>query len=328
MTVSVVVPMKVQNDSLSGSPLVSILICNYNYGRFIREAIDSALGQTYSHTEVIVVDDGSTDDSRAIIAKYGNSIIPVIKDNGGHSSAVNAGFAASRGDVVCLLDSDDVFSPDKISLVLKAWRKNPDSCVVYHQLQMIDAHGKTLGRPWPRAVWQGNIREKVERSGGWWPHPTTSGLSFLRSFMERILPIPTAPHRLFPDTHLAGPAAFLGSVSGVPLPLAFCRRHDQNTWAADHVDRRIASQGRIDVSGRRLNQYAVEFEALNEILRTRMDVPPPISLDDFLPYQWYRRAAGQPVSLSSVIATAIRCRTLPPSMKWRELVKMVLNTYR
>lgn len=62
-------------------PLVSIIINNYNYGRFLREAIDSALNQTYPHVEVIVVDDGSTDGSQEIITSYGDRVIPVLKEN-------------------------------------------------------------------------------------------------------------------------------------------------------------------------------------------------------------------------------------------------------
>jgi len=78
-------------------PLVSIIINNYNYARFLRDAIDSALNQTYDRTETIVVDDGSTDNSREIIAGYGDRIIPVLKENGGQNSAFDAGFAASAG---------------------------------------------------------------------------------------------------------------------------------------------------------------------------------------------------------------------------------------
>ncbi len=99
---------------MAGIPLVSIIINNYNYGRFLAEAIDSALIQTHSRIEVIVVDDGSTDDSRAIIAGYGNRINTILKENGGQTSALNAGFAVSHGDLVCFLDSDDRLLPTAI----------------------------------------------------------------------------------------------------------------------------------------------------------------------------------------------------------------------
>ena len=96
------------------TPLVSVIVNNYNYGHFLSEAIDSALAQTYTRTEVIVVDDGSTDDSSEIIAGYGDRIIPVLKENGGQASAFNAGFAKSRGDVICFLDADDYLFPQAI----------------------------------------------------------------------------------------------------------------------------------------------------------------------------------------------------------------------
>jgi glycosyltransferase involved in cell wall biosynthesis len=97
-------------------PRVSVLITNYNYAHFLRAAIDSALQQTYPVAEVIVVDDGSSDDSRAVIVAAaaattaGRLIIPVLKENGGQGSAFNAGFARSSGDIVLLLDADDILS--------------------------------------------------------------------------------------------------------------------------------------------------------------------------------------------------------------------------
>jgi glycosyltransferase involved in cell wall biosynthesis len=95
----------------------TVIINNYNYGRFLATAIESALNQTYADTEVVVVDDGSTDDSRQIIAGYGNRIRPVLKANGGQASTFNAGFAASTGDVICMLDSDDLFYPNKVERI-------------------------------------------------------------------------------------------------------------------------------------------------------------------------------------------------------------------
>src|SRR5262245_22188560 len=91
--------------------LVSVVINNHNYARFLSAAIDSALDQTHARTEVIVVDDGSTDHSRQVIADYGDRITPLIKANSGQASAFNAGFAVSRGGVVIFLDADDALLP-------------------------------------------------------------------------------------------------------------------------------------------------------------------------------------------------------------------------
>ena len=85
-------------------PLVSIVINNYNYARFLPEAIESALAQTYPHKEIIVVDDGSTDDSRRVMESYGDRIKPIYKKNGGQASAMNLGYEAAKGDLIYFLD--------------------------------------------------------------------------------------------------------------------------------------------------------------------------------------------------------------------------------
>jgi glycosyltransferase involved in cell wall biosynthesis len=78
------------------SPLVSIIVDNYNYGRFLCDSIGSALAQEYSNVEVVVVDDRSTDNSAEVIRSYGQRIRTIFKPNGGHASAFNAGFKASK----------------------------------------------------------------------------------------------------------------------------------------------------------------------------------------------------------------------------------------
>src|SRR4051794_8812023 len=105
--------------------LASVVIDNYNYARFLPEAIDSALRQTWPATEVIVVDDGSTDRSRQIMAAYGDRIVPVFKENGGQNSALNAGFNRSRGEVVLFLDSDDALLPTAAEAAMGAFAE-PD----------------------------------------------------------------------------------------------------------------------------------------------------------------------------------------------------------
>src|SRR5258708_5352000 len=103
------------------STRVSIIVNNYNYGRFLPQAIQSALGQTYGNKEVIVVDDGSTDESRAVVESYGTRIRAIFKNNGGQGSAYNAGFAASSGDLIHFLDADDFLMPTAIQEAVGLW---------------------------------------------------------------------------------------------------------------------------------------------------------------------------------------------------------------
>src|SRR5579871_1139663 len=129
---------------MTDKPLVSIIIDNYNYGRFVQDALDSALGQTYPHKEVIVVDDGSTDDSRAVIRRYAGRVRTLFKKNGGQSSAFNAGLRLSRGEVICFLDADDTLHPRTLEQAVDLlW--DPRVVKVHWPLSEIDASGRQTG---------------------------------------------------------------------------------------------------------------------------------------------------------------------------------------
>src|ERR1035441_690125 len=125
-------------------PSVSVVIDNYNYGRFLGEAIDSALNQTYPNVEVIVVDDGSTDNSREVIASFGDRIITVLKENGGQTSALNAGFTASRGEWIYLLDSDDLFNTNKVQRISELATEYPTAGMIAHNHDYCTADGTPL----------------------------------------------------------------------------------------------------------------------------------------------------------------------------------------
>src|SRR5262245_61790443 len=108
-----------QPDVHRARPSASVVTNNHNYERFPVESIDSALGQSHRDTEVVVVDDGSSDRSPEIIRSYGSRIRHVLKPNGGQGSALNAGFAAARGDVIIFLDADDALHPHAVATVLE-----------------------------------------------------------------------------------------------------------------------------------------------------------------------------------------------------------------
>jgi glycosyltransferase involved in cell wall biosynthesis len=300
------------------APLVTILINNYNYGRYLREAIDSALEQTWRRTETVVVDDGSTDNSREILYSYGNSIVPVLKENGGQASAFNAGFAASRGGIVCFLDADDLFLPGKVDRIVKAWYRSPDAGLIYHQLLFINENGRRVGRCWPSSVLEGWLKARVERSGGWWPLPTTSGLACSRSYLEMILPMPTAPYRLCADAYIGGLAPFVTAIVGVREPLAMYRLHSTNNHNSS-----VASEAEFR---RRMHRYEVEFQELRMAVSHFATGGSGISLEDHYPYQWCCWKAGGPASKWKVMATALRTPSMPLAMKCKALWKTGMSS--
>jgi glycosyltransferase involved in cell wall biosynthesis len=109
-------------------PLVSVLIPCYNAGRWIRETIESVLNQTWPNIEIIVVNDGSIDDSRQILEGYASSGVRVIdQPNRGQTAALNRCLSAARGDFIQYLDADDLLAPDKIELQIRRLTDNPDS---------------------------------------------------------------------------------------------------------------------------------------------------------------------------------------------------------
>ena len=120
---------------------VSVLIDSYNYGHYIEETIESVFSQTYPQEkiEIIVVDDGSSDDTSQRLEKYKDRIKFIEKENGGQASAFNTAFQHSIGDIVFLLDSDDIFYPDKIQEVCDTYEKHNCLCV-FNLVELFGEH--------------------------------------------------------------------------------------------------------------------------------------------------------------------------------------------
>ena len=216
--------------SLSPSaPLVSILINNYNYGRYVRSAIESALSQTYQPVEVIVVDDGSTDNSREIIESCRPDITPVFKKNGGHGSTFNAGFVASSGDILCLLDADDVFVKHKVEKIVTALQSQPELEWCFNRVRIVDIEtNQTLRMSKYAGTQVHDLRQKMRRGGLGFGAPPTSGLSFKRSLWQQFFPIPEASHTLISDRYLIYASFALAKGIFLDEPLTDLRIHGAN----------------------------------------------------------------------------------------------------
>lgn len=231
--------------------LVSIVINNHNYGRFLAQAIDSALAQTHREIEVVVCDDASTDDSWQVMQRYGARIKALRNaENGGQAAAMNAGLAASRGEFVLFLDSDDELEADAVATCLPLFK--PDVAKVQFALNCIDDAGRVTGRQTPFLMHAGDVRPLIRRFGSY-AGPPSSGNLYRRSAIERYFPLPAAQWRRAADTPPFILSAFNGRVVNAPRPLGRYRLHsasNRSRGCFGNIATRPADLLRVDLHRR------------------------------------------------------------------------------
>jgi glycosyltransferase involved in cell wall biosynthesis len=144
------------------APHISVVLTTYNRPETTCEAVESVLAQTFDDFELIVVDDGSTDDTEAVLARYGARIRYLRKENGGEASARNVGLQAARGALIAFLDDDDVWLPEKLAVQEAYQRQHPEVGVIYTGCERFDERGRVRD-PSGRAPRSGFVfREFVE----------------------------------------------------------------------------------------------------------------------------------------------------------------------
>ena len=149
---------------MNPTPTVSVVIATYNYGHYLAGTLESVIAQTFTDYEVIVVDDGSTDDTPKVIQPYLSD--PRIRyhrlEHVGHAKARNHGLRNVLGSFVAFLDSDDLWSPTKLDRQLELFRSNPSLGVIYSRRSAIDRDGRELGVTFP-SLHRGSIVEPLLR---------------------------------------------------------------------------------------------------------------------------------------------------------------------
>jgi glycosyltransferase involved in cell wall biosynthesis len=208
-------------------PLISIIINNHNYARYIGRAIESALGQRYERVEVIVVDDGSSDSSREVIARYRKHCVTVLQDQRGQGGAYNSGFRTSRGDIVLFLDSDDVLYPEAAAEIARLWAA--DVAKVQFPLDVVDAVERPRGLRVPNLPFASS-RDALSMvlSYGYYPSPPASGNAFARRALEHMLPADERTWSIGADGLVIGLAPLYGRIVSLPQALGAYREHDRN----------------------------------------------------------------------------------------------------
>lgn len=247
-------------------PLASIVISNYNYARFVGDAIDSALRQSYRNLEIIVVDDGSTDESRDVIARFAPDITPIFAEHRGQCASLNRGFEASSGEVVLFLDADDCLLEDGLAELMRLYRAGDDGVAQYQgYLEIVDENLRPLNRRIPQRLSpSGSYLERtLERGLGVCRQTYTSGSLWPRWFLDEVFPLPEisemrAGGYLGPDGYLNNAARVAGRIASVHRPVARYRVHGANCWyAAASLDAEAlkAYLAAIDVYQEYLHQW-------------------------------------------------------------------------
>lgn len=144
---------------------VSAIMPVYNRERYVAYAIESVLAQSYDNFELIVVDDGSTDESRAIIMKfksqYPDKIKVLFQENQGAASARNFGISKATGELIAFIDSDDLWARDKLKIQTQVYDEKPDSGFIYSGYYLIDEIGTVIKKCTPDIRLQGSISDKL-----------------------------------------------------------------------------------------------------------------------------------------------------------------------
>ncbi len=254
------------NSTAHDPRLLSIVIDNFNYARFLKSAIDSALQQSWENVEVIVVDDGSTDNSREIIESYGDQITSVFKENGGQHSAVNAGVERVNGDVTIILDADDTIDTDTGARVMHLFKQYNDIARVQWPLRVVDRDGKPTGalNPKPSILVSGDLRDHIirYRTHAW---PPTSGNAHKTSVLKQLHPIPDTYARAI-DRYYSDTTPLFGSVVSLSEPGGAYHIHGSNMYTGSEL--------RVDRIRDQINLTLANHEDVKRVCK-QMDVECP-----------------------------------------------------
>lgn len=220
-------------------PLFSVLVAAYNQGAYILETLESVARQTFSDYELVVVDDGSTDDTAGRVRAWQdeferthpNRMVFVSTPNRGQSAALEHAFELSTGRYACLLDSDDRWVETKLEEVARVAAEDPEAGMIVHPLHVIDARGRRTGdiRPKRAKLSSGDLRAQMQRTGR---HvaPATSGVVIRRDVFARLVPMPTRTLKFGADGYLTFGATLLAPVRAMTEALGEYRMHPDGQY--------------------------------------------------------------------------------------------------
>lgn len=241
-------------------PKVTVLIDTYNHERFVERAITSVIEQDFPSTdvEILVVDDGSTDSTAAIVKGFEPRLSYLCKENGGQATAFNFGIPRARGEIITFLDGDDWWRRNKLSAVVDAFDKNPRAGVIGHGIIQVDSSTGNGLELTPRQPGYFDLRsdEGAQKFRNFMCFLGTSRLAIRRNLLEKVVPLPEEVV-VEADEFMAAAAIALGGALLLADPLTYYRIHDQNQYQFSAND------------SRRMRRKMTAFECLERELPKR-----------------------------------------------------------
>ncbi|HXB16867.1 MAG TPA: glycosyltransferase [Solirubrobacteraceae bacterium] len=226
------------------SPSLSVIITSHDYERYVGDAIESALSQDGAPTEVIVVDDGSTDGSRGVIESFGDRVSAIFQANAGQAAAQNAAFRASGGNAIVFLDADDVLLPRAAARILAALADRRIA-KAHWSMPIIDGDGRRTGEIQDPELAEGDLRsaffEHGPLSDRTMPNPPGSGNAYPRWFLEEVMPTPESVYFRAPDEYLFALAPAFGPIARIE-PQSLYRVHGANASLLRPFERKLSFQ--------------------------------------------------------------------------------------
>jgi len=234
--------------------MISVLLNNYNYEKFLPSSIESVLKQSYKNFELIIVDDGSNDKSREIIKKYAkkdNRIKYFFKENGGQASAFNEGIKLCKGEIISFLDSDDEFEENKLSEVVNIYNKG-------YEYILNDV--KTIGK---------NIDMSTFKYGGYnlflvyyltyFVGGVTSAISISKKLADKIFPITNEEFfRIRADDVIVFTAAMLKESYFINKKLTKYRIHGNNNFVLNKNFKNFSYKYKRDINLHKLKKEIID----------------------------------------------------------------------
>jgi FkbM family methyltransferase len=258
-------------DQKKQSLKFSVILINSNYEKYIGQAIESVLNQTFTEFELIIVDDGSNDNSRNIISPFeleDDRVKIVFKEKEGLTSALNDGFDNAKGIYVVFLEGNAYFDPMKLESVFEAFCQY-DYAMVQHNLEIIDAHGRHTGKTYPDlAIGEKDLLPHCLKIDPGICFAPISGVAAPRRILSRVFPIPQKDDKDISAEQLVVPLlTVFGKVNTLGKPLGYLRFHEK----IDHKN--LLSPA----ARNKLNNYTNRF--LSRWGRSeRIEIPLPIAL--------------------------------------------------